>query len=145
MNRATFLIACVVLTLLGCQSHMRTVRIDAMSIPDQTYEVTVHETAPLYYAVLFDIPDDGMGVALDYTYATLRIGPDTPEKYVDRFATRIKGYRTLQINDRDGTVRGYIIISNLLGYLIYERPPGERLIVSIGDPNLTSGGFIWTP
>ena len=123
--------------LAGCQGYQHTTRIDTIVLPDQIYNVTVHETQRIYYAVLFDIPDDGMEVAMFYTYATHRIGRDTPAKYVDRFATRVKGYRTFQISDREGVVRGYLMISNLLGHLVYERPVGERLIVQISDPNLT--------
>ena len=145
MRKSLPVIVCMLLGLVlavGCKSYAPTVRIDTMAIPDQTYQVTVHETQRLYYAVLFDIPDDGVDVDLFYTYATHIIGPDTPGVYLDRFTKSIKGYRTLQINDRDGNTRGYLVISNLLGYLVYEKPARERLIVQISDPNLTSAGLI---
>lgn len=135
-----FLFMGFALVLVGCQSYITALRTDTASIPDQAYEVTVHESSPLYYAVLFDIPDDGKQVAMFYTYSTDLIGRDAPGKYIDHFNTSIKGYRTLQINDQDGTVRGYLMISNLLGYLIYERPVGERIIVMIDDPNLGGDG-----
>jgi hypothetical protein len=38
------------LVLMGCQGHIKPVRIDAASVPDRTYVVTVHQTNPLYYA-----------------------------------------------------------------------------------------------
>ncbi len=132
-----FALAAFIFTLAGCQTLVTTMVIDATSIPDRTYEVTVHETNPSYYAVLFDIPDDGKQVSLFYTYATDRVGRDVPGKYIDRFNTRIKGYRTVEISDReDGTIRGYLVISNLLGKLIHRTAGGERILVKIDDPNL---------
>jgi hypothetical protein len=124
--------------LAACQKYIVPVKISTGSIPDQTYVVTVHESNPLYYAVLFDIPGDGKDVSLFYTYFTKRVGLDTPTAYRETFERRIRGYRTLQIRDRDGTVRGYLMVSKLLAYQIYERPVGEttRIIVSIDDPNL---------
>ena len=136
------LLLALALVLTACQAYRYTMRIDPTAIREQTFNVTVHETGHLHYAVLFDIPDDGKRVDLYYTYATKIIGPDTPEEYVDRFANRIRGYRTLQINNRDGTVRGYLMISNLLGYAVYERPAGERILVRIDDPNLRDAPFM---
>jgi len=140
-----FALTAFVFALLGCQTRFSTVKIDSVTIPDQTYEVTVHESHPLHYAVVFDIPDDGKQVAMFHTYSTKRIGSDGPGKYIDRFNTRVKGFRTFQITDQDGTVRGYLMISNLLGYLIYERPVGERIVVMIEDPHHGGEGFRRVP
>jgi hypothetical protein len=130
-------------TLIGCQKYLMPTKIEPVSIPDTTYEVTVHESHPLYYAVLFDIPDDGRDVDIFYTYFTDRVGLDTPENYIDRFNSRIRYYSTVQINDPDGTVRGYLMVSNFLDYSIYERSKGEtkRIIVMIDDPNLAGPGI----
>lgn len=140
-----FALTAFVFALVGCQTRLITVKIDPLAIPDQTYEVTMHETHPLYYAVVFDIPDDGKQVAMFYTYSTKRIGSDGPAKYIDRFKTSVKGYRTFQITDQAGTVRGYLMISNLLGYLIYERPRGERIVVMIEDPHHGGDGIRRVP
>lgn len=86
------------------------------------------------YAVLFDIPDDGKPVVMYHTYLNERIGKDSPRKYIDYFKNRIRGYRTLKVSERDGTVRAYLMVSNFLHYRIYERPVGERFIVMVGDP-----------
>lgn len=132
------------LVLLGCQSSMKPVRIDPTSVPEQTYNVTVHKSNPLYYAVLFDIPDDGKTVLMLHTYATTRIGKDVPGAYIDHFNSRIRSYRTLRINDRDGTVRAYLMISNLLDYFVTEREKEGRIVVYISDPNLGDGSR-WAP
>jgi 4-hydroxybenzoate polyprenyltransferase len=126
--------------LVGCQYVTTPVMLKKASVPDQIYDVTVYWSNPLYYAVLFDIPNDGKEVSMFYTYLTERVGMDTPGEYVDHFKTRIRGYRTLQISELDGTVRGYLMISNLLDYFFYERPEGERIIVSIVDPHLGGDG-----
>ena len=130
--------------LMGCQSHIQAVRIDSASVPDQTYIVTVHQTNPLYYAVLFDIPDDGKPVVMLHTYATTRVGRDVPGPYMDRFLNSIRNYRTLQINDQEGTVRAYLMISNLLDYFASERTKEGRIVVYISDPNL-GDGHRWVP
>jgi len=124
------------LILIGCQHITSPVELEEASIPDQTYNVTVYWSAPLYSAVLFDIPDDGKQVDMFYTYATDRVGTDTPQKYVDEFDASIRWYRILKISELDGTVRGYLMISSKLGYFFYERPEGERIIVDIYDPHL---------
>ncbi len=128
--------AVLVLILIGCQHISSPVKLEEASIPDQTYNVTVYWSAPLYSAVLFDIPDDGKPVDMFYTYATDRVGTDTPQKYLDEFDASIRWYRILKISELDGTVRGYLMISNKLGYFFYERPEGERIIVDIYDPHL---------
>lgn len=133
-----FVFVALAFALVGCQKYIIPVKIDPGSIPDQTYEVTVHESNPLYYAVLFDIPDDGKQVAMFYTYFTNRIGMDTPEKYIDHLNGLARGYRTFQINDPDGTVRAYLAMTSFINYAIYERRKGEitRIIVQIDDPNI---------
>jgi len=145
MKKKTLFFALVALAfaVVGCQPFIIPAKIDTASIPDRTYEVTVHESNPIYYAVLFDIPDDGKEVAMFYTYFTNRIGMDTPGKYIDHLDGLVKGYRTLQINDEDGTVRGYLLLTNVLRYRIYSRRRGEtvRIIVQLDDPNLNGGGI----
>jgi len=132
------------LVLLGCQSSVKPVTIEPTSIPEQTYNVTVHESNPLYYAVLFDIPDDGKPVVMMHTYATKRLGTDVPGAYIDYLNSSIRNYRTLQIEDRDGTVRAYLMISNLLEYFVIEREKEGRIVVYISDPNLGDGRR-WAP
>jgi len=132
------------LALMGCESHMKSIRIDAASVPDRSYVVTVHETNPLYYAVLFDIPDDGKPVVMLHTYATTRIGRDVPGPYIDRFNNTIRGYKTLQIDDQEGVVRAYLMVSNLLDHFVSERKKEGRIVVYISDPNLGDGQR-WVP
>ncbi|MBW2058782.1 MAG: hypothetical protein JRH07_11275 [Deltaproteobacteria bacterium] len=140
MKTRFLLLAWMALALTGCQKYIAPTRVETGSIPDRIYEVTVHESNPLYYAVLFDIPDDGMEVVMFYTYFTHRIGRDTPEKYINRLNTIVKGYRTLQIRDEAGTVRAYLAATSLVTYSIYERryrkQKTSRIIVQIDDPNL---------
>jgi predicted RNA-binding protein with PUA domain len=126
----------------GCQqNHLTRTDIDASSIPDQTYEVTVHTRfMSRDYAVLFDIPDDGVEVFMRHTSSTQRTGVrhtastektgrDSPRRYIDEFQDRIKHYRTVSIADKDGTVRGYLMVSSALNYWI--SPAGERIMVRI--------------
>jgi hypothetical protein len=142
IKKLIMMVVASVFALAACQKYIVPARIDAGSIPDQTYEVTVHESNPLYYAVLFDIPGDEKEVSMFYTHFTKRVGMDTPKTYLETFDRRVRGYRTLQIGDRDGTVRGYLMLSKLLTHQIYERPAGEttRIIVAIDDPNLGGDG-----
>jgi hypothetical protein len=137
--------AAFVFALAGCQHLTSPVKVEEASIPDQTYDVTAYWSAPLYQAVLFDLPDDGEDVAMFYTYAVERVGMDTPQKYVDRFDASVRWYRTLQINDLEGNVRGYLMISNKLGYFFYQRPKGERIVVQIYDPHLGGDGSMRLP
>ncbi|NIQ38077.1 MAG: hypothetical protein GTN81_05760 [Proteobacteria bacterium] len=126
----------------GCQqNHLTRTSINVSSIPDQTYEVTVHTRfMSRDYAVLFDIPDDGVEVFMRHTSSTQRIGVrhtastekigrDSPRRYIDEFQDRIKYYRTVSIADKDGTVRGYLMVSSALNYWI--SPAGERIMVGI--------------
>jgi hypothetical protein len=118
------------LFLEGCQNYLTRTDIDASSIPDETYEVTVHTRfMSRDYAVLFDIPDDGVEVFMRYTSSTEKIGRDSPGRYVEEFKTQIEYYRTVSIGDQDGTVRGYLIVSSVLNYWI--APAGERIMVGI--------------
>jgi hypothetical protein len=135
MNKRIILLMAVLVVLVGCQTYSPTVTTDAASIPDQTYDVTEYRgTKPLSYAVLFDIPDDGMPVAMYHTALTKRIGLDSPGQYVNYFQTRIKAYKTLKISDREGTVRAYLMMYSFLYYEINERPVGEKILVRIGRP-----------
>ncbi len=138
MMKRTLLLAFAAFTLflVGCQHVTNPVTLKEASVPDRPYDVTVYWSAPLYYAVLFDIPDDGKEVAMFYSYAVERVGLDTPKKYVDQFQSTVMWYQTLEISDLDGNVRGYLMISKKLGYFFYERPVGERIIVDIYDPHL---------
>jgi len=135
MNRTILLAAVIGVFLIvgGCQTYQAYTFLDPSSIPDQTYEVTVYE-GPMArsYAVLFDIPDDGVEVLMEHTSFVEKAGLDFSGKYVDEFQTRVKGQRTLRISDREGTVRGYFMVSNLLNYRI--QPFGERIMVSVEDP-----------
>ena len=137
MNRHILLGAAMasLLILEGCQNYHPHTFVDAPTIPDQTYDVTVHERfMSRSYAVLFDIPDDGMEVFMKNTSFTKRIGKDSPRKYIDQFNHRIKYYRTVRIEDQNGTVRGYLMVSAVLDYWI--GPVGERIMVNIEtDPN----------
>ncbi len=132
MNRNTLLItvAAALLILEGCQNYLTHTLVDASSIPDQTYDVTVHERfMSTSYAVLFDIPGDGSEVFMKPTPHTQKMGKDSPRKYIDQFNNRIRFYRTIRIGDQDGTVRGYLMVSSVLNYWI--SPVGERIMVGV--------------
>jgi hypothetical protein len=113
--------------------------VNASSIPDQTYYVTVndgltHES----YAVLFDIPGDGTEVFLGYTSLTRRLGMDSPGKYIEEFNERIRSYKTVRIGDQSGTVKGYLLMPSLTNYRI--RPLDGRIQVSIESRGSPKGG-----
>ena len=132
MRRSILLvfIGAIGLVLGGCQNHLHRTLVDASSIPDQTYNVTVYKKfLSNSYAVLFDIPDDGTEVFMKSTSLTEEIGKDSPRKYIDEFDDRIKFYKTLGIDDQDGTVRGYLMVSSVLDYWI--SPVDERIMVVI--------------
>jgi len=120
--------------LEGCQhGYQARTFVDSSSIPDQTYDVTEYRgPEPRSYAVLFEIPDDGTEVFMRHTPFTEKIGTGSARGYIDEFHTRIRGYRTLRIADQNGTVRAYLMVSNLLNDQI--RPAGKRIMVTIEDP-----------
>lgn len=136
MERSIVLVAmvAVVFILEGCQaSYQVRTSVDASSIPDQTYDVTEYRgPMPRSYAVLFDIHGDGTEVFMKHTPFTEKIGLDSAHHYFDEFRLQIRGYRALRISDQNGTVRGYLMASNLLNDEI--RPVGERIMVAIEDP-----------
>jgi len=133
MNRNVLLLASVTIGLLfgGCQSYplVRT-SVDPLSIPDQPYDVTVYQgyTSSMY-AVLFDIPDDGVEMVVQETRYARRMAADSPRGYIDEFNERIKHYSTIKISDEDGTVRGYLVASYVLKYWI--KPTDGRIVVGI--------------
>ncbi|MBW2122059.1 MAG: hypothetical protein JRH07_09460 [Deltaproteobacteria bacterium] len=132
-------IAAVGLALGGCSSHLTRTPIDPSAIPDQKYDVTVYRRfMSSSYAVLFDIPDDGREVFMKNLKFTQRVGKDSPSVYVEEFQDRIKYYRTVEIGDKDGPVRGYLILSSTLNYWL--SPAGERIMVGIEpDPAYSYG------
>jgi len=123
----------IVFILGGCQSYLVRTFVDVSSIPDQEYLITIYN-GPMAesYAVLFDIPDDSTEMFMRHTSFTEKIGVDSSRDYIDEFHARTRSHRTLRIGDQDGTVKGYLIVSNLLNYLI--RPADEGIMVSIEDP-----------
>lgn len=135
MNRNVLFVAMVAILVLlwGCQTYQSRaiqVSIEASTIPDQAYEVTVYKRfLSNSYAILFDIPDDGKEVYMKYTSFTERIGKDSPRRYVGEFEKRIKFYKTIRIGDEDGTVRGYLMISGDLRYWVNSAE--ERITVGI--------------
>jgi len=120
----------VVLVLEGCQNTLTRTFVDASSIPDQTYDVTIYKGRKYRsYAVLFDIPDDGIEVIMSSTRFTRRIGLDSPPEYIEEFRDEIKHYSTIRISDQNGEVRGYLLVSILLKYWI--RPVEDTIMVSV--------------
>ncbi len=138
MNKRIFrwcLLGVTAWAFLGCHRFIVHKRIHPEEIPDGEYHVTVHEGDPLYYAVLFDIPDEKQ-VAMSHTYLTAIIGRDRPDEYLDRFKESVRFYRALRISEKDGTVRGYLVKSNLLAHITYKDPKGDRIMIRILDPSL---------
>lgn len=135
--RGIVLCLLISLSLVGCQTWSPTAAIDPAAIPDQTYDVTFYKgTKPLSYAALFAIPDDGTPVVMSHTAFVKRIGLDSPGEYINLFETKVKGYKTLEIRDRQGNLRAYLLLYNFLYYEIDERPVGERIVVFIEPPHL---------
>ena len=137
MNWKSLLIPVTLVTLIlgGCENPLVLTRIDASSIPDQSYDVTAYKCYKLRcYAVLFDIPDDGVDVFMDNTRSTREMGLDSPRNYVDRFDNEVKHYSTIRIGDQNDEVRGYLVVSTLLRYWI--RPLEDGIAVSVElDPS----------
>jgi hypothetical protein len=132
MNRlVTFvMILAIGLVLEGCQNYLSQTVVDASSIPDQTYDVTVYKKfMSTAYAVVLDIPDDGVEVFMRGTPFTEKIGRDSPHEYIHEFQERTRFYKTISIGDQDGTVRGYLLVSGVLRYWI--SPSGGRIMVGI--------------
>jgi hypothetical protein len=127
-------------TLMTCQTWSPTKTTDAASIPDQTYDITVYKDiwTPYSYAVLLAIPDDGTPVVMYHTMYVKRVGLASPGEYINRFETRVKGYKTLEIHDREGNLRGYLLIYNFLYYQIGERSAEEKIVLYIGRPGIDS-------
>jgi hypothetical protein len=127
------------LTLTACQTWSPTKITDKASIPDQAYDISVYKDVwrPYSYAVLLDIPDDGTRVVMYHTMYVRRVGLGSPGEYINLFETRIKAHRTLEIHDRGGNLRGYLLIYKVLSYEIRERPGEERIVVYVGGRALT--------
>jgi hypothetical protein len=107
--------------------------LEASAIPDHRYDVTVYDGRMRgSYAVLFEIPDDGKKMSMRYSSLTDRVGLDSPGDYIDELRARTQGHRALRIGEQDGTLRGYLLVSNLLNYRI--QTAGESIVVSIEDP-----------
>jgi type IV secretory pathway protease TraF len=116
----------MVLAFSACQSTQVRMLVDSSSIPDRTYNVTEYRgPTARSYAVLFDIPDDT-------TPFNERTKLDMPQGYIERFQERVRGHRTVRISDPDGTIRGYLIVSNLLNDRV--RSGKEQILVVIEDP-----------
>ena len=127
--------------LLGCSRSIVSQRIDPEEIPDREYNVTVHKGLySKYYAVLFDIPHDGTRVFMLHTEFTRTIGRDRPDKYLERFQERIRYYRALKILGKDGALRGYLVISNLLSHKTYRNPDRDSIMIQVLDPALRARG-----
>ncbi|MBW2123604.1 MAG: hypothetical protein JRH07_17440, partial [Deltaproteobacteria bacterium] len=133
MKRDLILTGVVVagLILVGCQKRqmIRTL-VEVSSVPEQVYGVTEYRSpVPGGYAVLFDVPGDGKEVFMRHTPFTEKVGRDYSVSYLEEFQTTVRGYRVLRISDQDGTVRAYLVVSNLLNDEI--RVVGERAMVAI--------------
>ena len=140
MKKSVFrwcLISITAWTLLGCHRFLMPQQIDSEEIPDGEYNVTAYKGLySKYYAVLFDIPHDEKKVVMIHTEFTEPVGRDRPGEYIERFKKRIKFYRAFRISDRDGTVRGYLLISTLLDQQMHEDSGGAGIIIRILDPAL---------
>ncbi len=135
MKKRLFLILAMLasIALGACQSSRVHTFAGTSSVPDQTYDVTVF-SGPTggSFAVLFDVPHDGIEVFMKPGSFIKKTGLDSPQNYLDEFEGRIKGHRTLTISDQDGTVRAYLMVSNLLNYVVTSDE--TRIMVSIEDP-----------
>lgn len=139
MKRSIFrwcLLSTMVVAIFGCHASTITQQIDPEEIPAGTYNVTIHQGYPKYYAVLFDNPYDDKKVVMMHSWFTRKIGRARPDEYLDRFRKRIKFYSTFEISEEDGAVRGYLVRSNLLGHIVYKDRSGGGIIVQITDPHL---------
>ena len=135
MNRLGLLGMLVVGVLMnaGCQKEVIRTSLEASAIPDHRYDVTVYD-GPMRgsYAVLFEIPNDDKRVSMRYGSFTEKVGLDSPGDYIDELRARTKGHRAVRIGEQDGTVRAYLLVSNLLNYRI--QTAVESIVVTIEDP-----------
>ncbi len=114
----------------GCRDDLIRSAINPLTIPDKPYNVMIHEAHwSRYYAVVFDIPDDGVEVVLRETPHTKKLGVDHPRKYIDQFNNLIRPFITLRISDNTGAVRGYLLVSVYLKY--WTRSVEERIVVTV--------------
>ena len=121
------------LSLWGCRTDLIRTSVEASAIPDHRYDVTVYDgSMRSSYAVLFEIPDDGKKMSMRYSSFTDKVGLDSPGDYIDELKARTKGHRAVRIGEEDGTVRGYLLVSNLLNYRV--QTAGESIVVAIEDP-----------
>ena len=133
----SFVLFVSVFLTTGCQqSYSRyqiRMLIDTSSIPDSTYEITAYRgVMPQSYAVLFDIPNDRVEVFMEHSPFTEKIGQGSAGVYIDEFHARIKRHRAVRINDQEETVRGYLMVSNILNDRV--QFVGKRILVTIQDP-----------
>ncbi len=131
-----YLLVATLWTLLGCRGSTVQQRIDLEGIPRRPYKVTIHQSYSKEYAVLFDDPYDDKELAMMHTWYTKYIGMDQPDAYLERFRTRIRYFKTVRISEKDGTVRGYLVISKLLDYGVYKDTRRDKIMIRIIDPSL---------
>jgi hypothetical protein len=132
MIRKILLIAIIaVLPILeGCRDDLIRSSINPLTIPDKPYNVMTHEAHwSRYYAVVLDIPDDGVGVVLRENRFTKTLGVDHPRKYIDQFNNLMRPFITLRISDETGVVRGYLLVSVYLKY--WTKSVEERIVVTV--------------
>lgn len=122
---------------VGCKSqeirpNLR-ILVEASSIPTQDYVVTEYRGATRQaYAVLLDIPDDGVELLMRPARFTEKIGLKAGGEYVRQFHVRVKRFRVIRIADEEDRVRGYLMVSNLLNDRV--RAMAEGIVVVIEDP-----------
>ncbi len=130
------LLAFLFWTFLGCHRAIVSEEISPAEIPSREYDVTVHQSYPNYYAVLFDIPDDEKEIVVIRTAFTRSIGKDRPDRYIEQFQNHIGSYKTSRVSDKNGILRGYILSSNLIDHTVMDDPRRDRLVIRILDPAL---------
>ncbi|NIO05019.1 MAG: hypothetical protein GTN74_10505 [Proteobacteria bacterium] len=114
----------------GCRDDLIRSSINPITIPDKPYNVMTHgEHWSRYYAVVLDIPDDGVEVVLRETRLTKKLGVDYPRKYIDQFNNLMRPFITLRISDGTGAARGYLLVSVYLKY--WTRSLEERIVVTV--------------
>ena len=132
-SRCLVFCALFVLSSVGCYGHANRERLEVIDIPDRAYEVYVHSLSSTTYAVLLDIPDDEVRVAMRHTDRTERMGMDRPGPYIEAFRRRTRGFgSTLRITSKDGLERGYLMVSHTLSYVINSSE--REIMVTIWDP-----------